>query len=59
MCYSLPKRGSPFEWSPLFLHIIKKSHFYLQIQKVVVYLHYTSCLIHKEYYKYGERCNDN
>ena len=37
----------------------KKSHFYLQIQKVVVYLHYTSCLIHKEYYKYGERCNDN
>lgn len=47
------------EWSPLFLHIIKKSHFYLQIQNVVVYLHYTSCLIHKEYYKYGERCNDN
>lgn len=37
----------------------KKSHFYLQIQKVVVYLHYTSCLIHKEYYKYGERCNDD
>lgn len=37
----------------------KKSHFYLQIQKVLVYLHHTSCLIHKEYYKYGERCNDN
>lgn len=39
--------------------IIKKAQFYLQIQKVVVYLHHTSCLIHKEYYKYGERCNDN
>lgn len=48
------------EWSPLFFtYSQKKSKFYLQIQKVVVYLHYTSCLIHKEYYKYGERCNDN
>ena len=34
------------------------SRFYLQIQKVVVYLHYTGCLIHKEYYYYGERFND-
>ena len=48
------------EQSPLFFYIFsKKSKFYLQIQKVVVYLHYTSCLIHKEYYKCGERCNDN
>ena len=42
----------------IFYIFSKKSHFYLQIQKVVVYFHYTSCLIHKEYYKYGERCND-
>ncbi len=27
--------------------------------KILVYLHHTSCLIHKEYYKYGERSNDN
>lgn len=37
----------------------QKTQFYLQVQKVVAHLYYTSCLIPAKHYKNGEQSNDN